>query len=920
MTRIKSSDVMCLLMRKIRTCGLSLGGISPLRRTLSFLILGAVMAVPVLAFSGAARYATPMWSMGNFNPHDPTNITAVTTSPRLAFKGMSLAELSAKIDDGYTIFAEMIGNYTGPTLRGKLASFYNRRNYPASGTPEKIFGDFCIFDNTSPGYLKAVCVEFTGGEDGVYVKALQSLYKATATIDQQNTDFMVVSTEGMVTYKNYTGLAAISTQWENGNYGVATLQLAKFVGAGSSALVWPEVTVDDIKEYTIAGMMGGRSAGKGIPCTAYNRHIVKDGGVTTAMTVEMQGASGDTVSCVVLRLTNGDGGVYAEVVTARSVSGETLGYIFSNGDGTYQGDAEAIATDYENDGYGIYGLVARQKAFDKEVSTIFPTSSPTLVWENVTLDDIKDRYLGCRFTGAWVATGTEGIGRNRRLDYNGGMLNAIRIEFQVRDSSWLKCVVAEFTNGTGGVYVQPLKACALNNAEAGHQFINDNGTYNNPGTLATSRTGNGYALYHLFAVPNIVLDSDEDWSPCGRIELGDAVIDLNGHNLTAGELVFDTSRTGMVINTQCATTAQMRFYTFEGGCVSNNNVSVGSSGLDADNIRLAVDGRGVYYAAKPQEYLGGTEIAGGVLKPIKTPGGATTTMLGATSGVIKVNKGGTFNWNATWDFLAYPVFVLNGGTIENGATVVSPETKGYLKGISLEADSSLSAENSWGLINLAFSEFPLSLGGHKLDVTVSGGKILYFMNVRVLDTGVINIGGTGVLEVNDASDYGKTDGFGFMGPLVDIRVATEIRLKGPMSVHDYEAAATKNGSNIGTGLLAVNGTFKPTTQYFRGVTMQNGSTMDFSEWPLDAGWPVVTAYTCAGEKNIRFAEDDNVTVTVRLGDRYVSTSTPIVAWNDDNRPDFSKVNFSRHDSDSNYMLVKKNDGLYVSHGLMIIIR
>ena len=56
MTRIKSSDVMCLLMRKIRTCGLSLGGISPLRRTLSFLILGAVMSVPVLAFAGAARY------------------------------------------------------------------------------------------------------------------------------------------------------------------------------------------------------------------------------------------------------------------------------------------------------------------------------------------------------------------------------------------------------------------------------------------------------------------------------------------------------------------------------------------------------------------------------------------------------------------------------------------------------------------------------------------------------------------------------------------------------------------------------------------------------------------------------------------------------------------------------------------------
>ena len=47
-------------------------------------------ALPSLA--GAARYAQPVWSMGNYNPVSPTNVTATTSSTKLAFKGLTLGE------------------------------------------------------------------------------------------------------------------------------------------------------------------------------------------------------------------------------------------------------------------------------------------------------------------------------------------------------------------------------------------------------------------------------------------------------------------------------------------------------------------------------------------------------------------------------------------------------------------------------------------------------------------------------------------------------------------------------------------------------------------------------------------------------------------------------------------------------------
>lgn len=866
-----------------------------------------VATAPSPSRAAAVRYSMPVWSMGNYNPDNPTNLTMTTASPRLAFKGQTLAEVKAKLDDGYQMFAQMCGANINPA--GKvLAPLYNVKRYPSTGSIQKLFGDFCIVNNET----KAVCVEFSDGDDGVEVKVLQTLYRTSGAA---NTDFMNVAADGKVTYKNYTRLSNIATGWQSGAYGAATLQLAKFVPSAAPMLVFPGATLEDVRGCGFSAFMGGASERHGRIAQGCNKTLETDGesGAVTAITIEFQVVADDALKCVVARFTDGEGGVHAQTLAARSAASESVGFVFSNGDGTYGGTEVAVSTGYDESGYGIYGLMA-QKAGVYSTASGNVTSTASLVWPGVTLDDIKDDYLGCHFAAGNIASiGIEGRGCNRRIttDSSGSATN-IRVEYQTRDGGkagqmFVKCVVVDLTNGEGGVYAKRVGASYKAEAEpVGAPFVAANGSYSGSAI---------YNVYGLFAVPCIALEADEDWSQYGRQFLGDAVVDLNGHSLTAGELAFDTSRIGMVVNTAYTTTADMRFFAFEGGTISNDCVNVGNYCVGTDNIRLVKDGVGVYYAAKPQEYKSGTEVAHGILKPVTAPISSNSGVFGATSGAVTVDEGGVLDWNGVWNFTAYAEFILNGGTMQNGGSREFDTDYALLKKVTLANDSNFAVPKTWGLINSNFGANTLVMDGHNLGIDINSGKRLIFTNVQAPGTGRIEVRGAGVLEVRS-----DKSGTGFVGSGIDLWSSSELRLVGPMSVHDYEAAATKNGSGLGDNVMKVHGTFKPMTRYFRGVTMQDGSTVDFSEWPENAGWPVVNAYTCTGDKTIKFAaagEGSTTTITVKLGDRKVAGGK-VLAWASGN--DISRVKFVRGDSGRNYALVKEDDGLYVKIGLVLFVK
>ena len=97
----------------------------------------------------------------------------VTTSPRLAFKGIDLDELRRMVDDGWEIFAHMCGGFIGDA-RKSLVPCYNLQFYPQSGTLEKIVGDFAVARHTS-AICQSLCVEFSNSEEGVCVRWMRDI-------------------------------------------------------------------------------------------------------------------------------------------------------------------------------------------------------------------------------------------------------------------------------------------------------------------------------------------------------------------------------------------------------------------------------------------------------------------------------------------------------------------------------------------------------------------------------------------------------------------------------------------------------------------------------------------------------------------------------------------------------------------------
>ena len=86
-----------------------------------------------------------------------------------------------------------------------------------------------------------------------------------------------------------------------------------------------------------------------------------------------------------------------------------------------------------------------------------------------------------------------------------------------------------------------------------------------------------------------------------------------------------------------------------------------------------------------------------------------------------------------------------------------------------------------------------------------------------------------------------------------------MKIYGPLSVRNYEQVYGSN-NNDGTAALMVHGTFKPAAHdYFYGVTMMGGSTIDLSR--RTSALPLTSSFS-QGRKTVDFAPNANVTVSL----------------------------------------------------------
>ena len=313
-------------------------------------------ALPSWAADG--RLVSPVYSMGLFDPSTPTSSTPILQAPRLAFKGITLDDLKAMVDEGYSLFG-----------CGTLGGFYNLQSYPQSGPVEKIVGDFSAIPRSgTSGAEQAVCVEFTNGEGGVYVVSTKRLYKNSRT--SAGFAFVTLNASGVATYagelrNNKLHEVDLATSNTAAGYGVCGVQCGKFVPAAAPSLVWPGATLNSLKSAAFSGFFGGAAVPRGLATTGYNTKVTADGsGNVTEIQTEYQVLDGDKIRCVVVKFTDGTGGIYAQAVASLyDDSSVGLGYAFTNADGTYNGTAADIATDYTQDSttstrQGVYGLTA----------------------------------------------------------------------------------------------------------------------------------------------------------------------------------------------------------------------------------------------------------------------------------------------------------------------------------------------------------------------------------------------------------------------------------------------------------------------------------------------------------------------------------------------------------------------------------
>ena len=418
-----------------------------------------------------------------------------------------------------------------------------------------------------------------------------------------------------------------------------------------------------------------------------------------------------------------------------------------------------------------------------------------------------------------------------------------------------------------------------------------------------------------FRTTNVVFNGDCDLRGWGTPVFADgAYLDLKGHTLKVADLSDDGFMNAVVTNSVDDATAELQVEVADGKTATNATVSI------LGNVKVVKTGLGTWRAAKKdQTYSGGTLILEGVLENGIVD--ARNYTLGAVGSTIAVSTNGAnrgvFDIKGMYaqnSVCAAYRLVMNGGLVQNTGSNAG-QLNGQFFDIRLTADSEFSQTYDWGMFDGATEDATLlDLGGHTLKVAIgTNGRTFHLVNAE-LKNGFIDVtsGGWFQTGLSGHVPYLKE----IVATNVDFRIASAMKIYAPLSVRDYEQVYGSN-NNDGTGVFSVYGTFKPAAHnYFYGVTMMNGSMIDLSQ--RTSALPAVSSFT-KGKNDLDFAED--AVVAVKLGEWNVPPRSKIISWSVDAKPtNVGTVRFVSGDEGRTRYFSKRSDGLYLSGGLVIIVR
>ena len=359
------------------------------------------------------------------------------------------------------------------------------------------------------------------------------------------------------------------------------------------------------------------------------------------------------------------------------------------------------------------------------------------------------------------------------------------------------------------------------------------------------------------------------------------------------------------------------------GEMENSTVAI------SGNVKVVKEGLGTFIPSKTgQTYTGGTEIVAGTVKAVTGGAGYKSAPLafGPAGSKIIVSTNatsvGAFDVNGQTRYCGYD-FVLNGGTIKNSATIA--QNSGKLVEVSLTADSTFDFANYYGLYDPDNNAPILSLAGHTLTLQGSGGAIIE--NATATTSGNINaIGGNvqfwGRNETERQTDFRNVSlTLGIDAQMFTYNAPGGVLL-GDLVCNTSSSDAGHNADSYKATTPKLYGTFKPNTDYFHGVELQDGATIDLSgrttTLPLrgrryaDAS----ASDTCLHTVTFAAPEEpaESITIYVKLGER--DAHGKLISW--DSIP--SGVNFVSASGEKERSFLVTDRGLSLSAGLMIFVQ
>ena len=359
------------------------------------------------------------------------------------------------------------------------------------------------------------------------------------------------------------------------------------------------------------------------------------------------------------------------------------------------------------------------------------------------------------------------------------------------------------------------------------------------------------------------------------------------------------------------------------GEMENSTVAI------SGNVKVVKEGLGTFIPSKTgQTYTGGTEIVAGTVKAVTGGAGYKSAPLafGPAGSKIIVSTNatsvGAFDVNGQTRYGGYN-FVLNGGTIKNSATIA--QNSGKLVEVSLTADSTFDFANYYGLYDPDNNAPILSLAGHTLTLQGSGGAIIE--NATATTSGNINAIGGNVQFWGRNLTERQTDFRNVSLTLgIDAQMFTYNApggvLLGDLVCNTSSSDEGHNANSHKATTPKLYGTFKPNTDFFHGVELQDGATIDLSgrttTLPLrgsryaDASPSDTCLHTVTFAAPVEPAE--SITIYVKLGER--DAHGKLISW--DSIP--SGVNFVSASGEKERSFLVTDRGLSLSAGLMIFVQ